>query len=520
MGMTSLPLQSVTLLAAFLVGAIPVVRIVERLWGFELKRSGSGNIGAGNATRVGGLKAGVTLAVLDGLKGLVPVLVARQMGMPDLMQVLAGLAAVLGNDWPVVRRERGGRGLATSVGVVVGVAPALMIWPAAWAVVGWRIGGGPAGFVGWAALPAYTAAIGAPWQQVVMAGALGLMMIVRRAQGNAGFISHQVVRRVVFDDDDRDTVSPDRPPLSGVGGGVVLLMVFGPLVYIWLFDSFSASVVWTGTLAVLLLGACVTEFAAKWAFGELFREGTQQMGHPVSRRGAFRAAMVATGVARLLPAGGAVTPVAMAWAVGHETQGTSGAAVRATVLNYGGLSAATGLGLVWVGARYPDDSPGVVLPIGLALAVFGLSMIGFSARLGLLTRFVPRRFRARLDPVLVDHAMTVRSWTLLSARVLLEAATLGCTLIAFGVEMKPSQVVAAFGVSQLVGGLPGLPGGLGVTEAGLVGALALFGVPAAVAATPVLTFRIVSYWLPAIGGAMAGGGRFLEARNTRKVPTS
>jgi uncharacterized protein (TIRG00374 family) len=69
-------------------------------------------------------------------------------------------------------------------------------------------------------------------------------------------------------------------------------------------------------------------------------------------------------------------------------------------------------------------------------------------------------------------------------------------------------------VSQIVGGLPGSPGGLGVTEAGLIGVLVLFGIPAAVATTPVLTFRIISYWLPAIGGLAFGGHAYLSRRET------
>jgi uncharacterized membrane protein YbhN (UPF0104 family) len=272
---------------------------------------------------------------------------------------------------------------------------------------------------------------------------------------------------------------------------------------------------WTATL---LLAACATEFGAKWAFGELFREGADHAGARVSRRGAFRAALIATGVARLIPAGGAITPAAMAWSVGHETEGTSGAAVRATVLNYGGLTFATGAGLAWVAAWSPGlPKPVLTGAVGAGMAVLGLALVAFATRFGALLRFVPARFRPRLETVLVDHELTARSWMLLSLRVVLEAATLGLTLGAFGLSVAASQVVVAFGLSQLVGGIPGLPGGLGITEAGLIGALAFFGVPAAVAVAPVLAFRIVSYWLPAIGGVMAGGSRFLQARQIRKA---
>jgi uncharacterized protein (TIRG00374 family) len=101
---------------------------------------------------------------------------------------------------------------------------------------------------------------------------------------------------------------------------------------------------------------------------------------------------------------------------------------------------------------------------------------------------------------------------MVAARITAEAATLGLTLAAFGLHLKPSQTVAAFGASQIVGGLPGTPGGLGLTEAGLVGGLAIFGVPAAVALGPVLVFRVVSYWIPAAAGLVVGGMTFLGPR--------
>jgi uncharacterized protein (TIRG00374 family) len=147
---------------------------------------------------------------------------------------------------------------------------------------------------------------------------------------------------------------------------------------------------------------------------------------------------------------------------------------------------------------------------GVGLVLLGVGLVGFGSRLRVLLPLIPRRFRERAGTLLTDHAMSVKSWLLLIARVVLEAATLGLTLEAFGRTLPPSQVVATFAGSQLIGGLPGTPGGLGVTEAGLVGFLVYFGIPAAAAAGPVLVFRIISYWLPAIGGIAAGGNAFLR----------
>lgn len=504
-------------LATYLLGGLPAASLVERIWSVDLRHTGSGNAGAGNATRSAGIKAGAALAVLDGFKGLIPVLLARWLGVEPAGLAVIGLAAVLGNNWPIFHSQRGGRGLATSCGVIVGVAPGLIVWPGIWSVIGWRIGGGAAGFMGWALLPALALLRQADPPLVVLTAGLAVIMVVRRAQGNGGFQSDGSITRVAFDADPRPTVAPYRPLALGWRAiTTVLLLAVGLPSYLWLAGSMgNEKTIGRGALW-LLAAACLTEFAAKWMFGELFREGVLLSGKELGRLAAFRAALVGTGVARLIPAGGAITPTAMAWSVGDESPNAAGAALRATTLNYGGITFATGAGLLWVTTRFPGNAPRTSMLVALLLVFFGAALVGLSVRLRALIRLAPPRFRSRLDRVLVDHRLTGRSWLLLSGRVLMEASTLGLTLVAFGVSIKPSQTVAAFGLSQLVGGLPGTPGGLGTTEAGLLAALAYFGIPAAVGAAPVIAFRVVSYWLPAIGGVMAGGSKFM--RHRRFVP--
>ncbi len=505
---------ALAVLGAYLLGSLPSARLVERRWSVDLRSVGSGNAGAGNATRSVGLRAGLTLAVLDGLKGLIAVLVARYAGLPDLGVVVVGVVTVVGNNWPVFRRDRGGRGLATSVGVIVAYSPQLILWPAGWSFIGLKIGGGIAGFVGWALLPTYVAALERPATTVLLATGLGLAMMVRRAQGNAGFEPAGMLSRVVFDRDPRPTVAPWRPFAIDGGNGlwVPALLVVGFPTYLWVAARSTNLTVGRWTI-VLLLAAIVTELAAKFTFGELFRDGARRSGKNLSRGGAFRASLVGTGVARLIPVGGAVTPLAMAWSVGDESEGTIGAALRATVLSYGGLAFASGAGLIWVTVLHDSlQRERAAFTAGIALVALGVVLVGSAGRLRRLMPIVPRRYRDRVDRALVDHGLTPRSWALLTGRIVLEAATLGCVLLAFEISMAPSHVIVAFGISQIVGGLPGTPGGLGVTEAGLIGALALFGIPAAAGAAPVLTFRVISYWLPAIGGVAAGGHSYLRRR--------
>ncbi len=497
---------------AFLFGSVPFFHIVEWAWRSDLSAAGTGNEGAGNARRVSGLWAGVTLAVLDGLKGLIPIVLAAWAGLPGIQIALVAVAAVAGNNWPIWRSDRGGRGLAASAGAVLAGWPTLIVWPLFWSMAGWRIGGSLGGFIGWGLLPLYVLVAGPSPSTIVVAGGLAGLMLVRRAQGNGGLIAYGLGERLVFDRDARPTTDPRRPFAVGAAGvSAAAVLIVGLPAYLLLTRSLSISPAlgWYGGL--LLVTAAITEVAAKLVFAELFREGTGSGVGPVSRRSAIRASLVGTGVARLIPVGGAITPIAMAWAVKDEREGTVGAAARATVLNYGGLVAATGAGLIWATISHaPLQARRTAAVAGVGLVLLGVGLVGFAGRLRILLPLIPRRFHERANGLLVDHAMSMRSWGLLIARVVLEAATLGLTLEAFGRALPPSQVVAAFAGSQLIGGLPGTPGGLGVTEAGLVGFLVYFGIPAAAAAGPVLVFRIISYWLPAIGGIAAGGNAFLR----------
>lgn len=295
---------------------------------------------------------------------------------------------------------------------------------------------------------------------------------------------------------------------------VPALILVGFPTYVWLAGTRATDLRLSVATVALLVAAAATEFGAKYAFGELYRQGARAVGVRVSAGAAFRAALVGTGIARLIPAGGIVTPLAMAWSVDDKTEKTLGAAVRATVLSYGGLAGITGLGLIWASIFHPPNSGArTVAFIGVGCVVLAVGFVGFAGHLRSLVWLIPSRFRARVGAALVDRDLDRRAWGLLTARTLLEAATLGLTLIAFGISMAPAQVVGSFGVSQIVGGLPGSPGGLGVTEAGLLGALTLFGIPAATAAAPVLTFRLISFWLPALGGLAAGGHAYLRRRS-------
>ena len=106
-------------LAAYLIGAVPCGVIIARWKGVDLFRVGSGNIGATNVARALGLKWGLIVWLLDVLKGVVAVLVAHSVQPGPWTIAIAGMAAPTGHCFSVFLRFRGGRGIATSLGVML-----------------------------------------------------------------------------------------------------------------------------------------------------------------------------------------------------------------------------------------------------------------------------------------------------------------------------------------------------------------------------------------------------------------
>lgn len=127
---------------AYLLGAVPFGYLVAHFRGIDIRRVGSGNIGATNVFRCVGKPWGIATLLLDVLKGACPVLC-----FPPLAQCLTqtsggeawavgyGIAAVVGHNWPIYLKFRGGKGVATSAGALVGVAPAAVgIGVAVWVI--------------------------------------------------------------------------------------------------------------------------------------------------------------------------------------------------------------------------------------------------------------------------------------------------------------------------------------------------------------------------------------------------
>ena len=129
--------MALVILLAYAIGSVPFALMFARRWGApDLRRIGSGNLGAANVLRASGVKAGVLVAALDIAKGALSVTLARYMSDQPAAPAVAGLAAIVGHIYPIWLRFRGGKGVATACGVLsvltpVAIAPALTIFAVA-----------------------------------------------------------------------------------------------------------------------------------------------------------------------------------------------------------------------------------------------------------------------------------------------------------------------------------------------------------------------------------------------------
>jgi acyl phosphate:glycerol-3-phosphate acyltransferase len=115
--------EIVLTIAAYLLGSIPTGLLLAKAFGVDIRSTGSGNIGATNVYRTLGRSVGVMTLIGDCLKGLLPVLLAKYLHMPDVWLAAVGLAAFLGHVYTVFLGFKGGKGVATALGVFLGVSP-------------------------------------------------------------------------------------------------------------------------------------------------------------------------------------------------------------------------------------------------------------------------------------------------------------------------------------------------------------------------------------------------------------
>src|SRR5215471_11227487 len=174
--------MAAAIVAGYLVGSVPFALLLARRWGTaDLRRIGSGNLGAANVLRASGLTAGVLVALLDLAKGALSVSLAERISDHAAAPALAGLAAIVGHIYPVWLRFRGGKGVATACGVFSILTPAVVppvlaiflgtVWLTKYISLGSTLAT--------LALPPIAYAVGSPAPAVVAAFAASALIVFR-----------------------------------------------------------------------------------------------------------------------------------------------------------------------------------------------------------------------------------------------------------------------------------------------------------------------------------------------------
>ena len=167
---------------AYLIGSIPFALLLARRFGeADLRRVGSGNLGAANVMRASGVTAGLLVAALDMSKGAASVWLAARGSAGAALPAAAGLAAIIGHIYPVWLRFRGGKGVATACGVFavltpLALPPALAVFVAVvWITKYISLGS----VIATMALPPLAYALGSPAPTVFAALAAAIVIVFR-----------------------------------------------------------------------------------------------------------------------------------------------------------------------------------------------------------------------------------------------------------------------------------------------------------------------------------------------------
>lgn len=169
------------IIAGYLSGSFPVGVWIGNSVGVDVRRAGSGNIGATNVARTAGRRAGLLTLLGDVAKGVVPTLLARLMLSDPWATALTGLAAVCGHLFSVFLRFSGGKGVATALGVFIVLTPAAAALSTLLFAVTTFLTGyiSLASMLGAAALPVAAVACGYPAPSSVTATVIAISILVR-----------------------------------------------------------------------------------------------------------------------------------------------------------------------------------------------------------------------------------------------------------------------------------------------------------------------------------------------------
>ena len=171
---------------SYLLGSIPNGLILGKaVWGVDLRQHGSKNIGATNAWRTIGKAGGISIFALDFLKGAVSAYLGLHLGGSELAGVLCGILAIAGHSWSVFLAFKGGKGVATGLGVIAALMPMVtLIVFAVWFAIVYFTGYVSLGsIVGAALVPILTLFFGLHTEFLIL-GLIAAVFIIYRHKSN------------------------------------------------------------------------------------------------------------------------------------------------------------------------------------------------------------------------------------------------------------------------------------------------------------------------------------------------
>lgn len=284
----------------------------------------------------------------------------------------------------------------------------------------------------------------------------------------------------------------------------------------------------------LVAAALILEGIWVYSLSNVYRSSIRGLGGSLGRGRALRISMGAFSLSRILPGGGAAGSIFAARAIvahGNPVPRTVASMLISWWVSMSTLALVVGIGTA---SGLPGDlvdpahlaGPalvfGVLAAVGIA-AVAALRVRRFRARAARVLNVVGSRLGVSAEPrdwelqamtsVPVRRLIPLMGWAALSWIV--DAAALWVIFLGFGVRLHPAVLLVGYGLANLINALPELtPGWLGVLESALAATYAALGVPVGVAVMAVLSYRLVSYWLP----VAVGIGPALDMLRGRRVP--
>ncbi|OGO19625.1 MAG: hypothetical protein A2Z15_06400 [Chloroflexi bacterium RBG_16_50_11] len=208
------------IIASYLVGSIPLSFLVARSRGVDLRKHGTQQVGGGNLWRTTSRKLGLFVGIFDFVKGALMVAIGWWLGLDAGQQLLIGLGAIVGHNWPIFLHFHGGRGVATALGIII-VMPLInwgdiTIWPT---VSFFVIAIGIVIFThrtpvpilfGFTAIPIVSAAVKEPLPVILGYAGLIMVIIIKRLIAQPSAEKRQIgmwgllLNRLLFDRDVRN----------------------------------------------------------------------------------------------------------------------------------------------------------------------------------------------------------------------------------------------------------------------------------------------------------------------------